>query len=251
VPGLPPIYKAVLSQGIALLLVKLLAALMPEQLIARLILQGSIAAMLGRLLKLPYWWVPINLLLPLTIVTTLSLHLPPWVFLLAFAGLALIQWNSGSERVPLYLSNARTWHALERILSQQGKIRFIDLGSGLGGTLFYLARRYPEETFTGIESAPLPYLVSRIRLRMSGLKNVRLRYGSFWTEDLSSYNVAYAFLSPVPMERLYQKAQQEMSGGSLLISNSFEVPGREADTVTVVDDNRRTHLYCFRLSKSA
>ena len=54
-----------LAQGLALLLTKLLTPLMPVLPEAQLILQGSMAAMGGRLLRLPYWWVPLNLLLPL------------------------------------------------------------------------------------------------------------------------------------------------------------------------------------------
>jgi SAM-dependent methyltransferase len=247
---LPPLLLAVLAQGIALLLVKLLPPLMPEMLAARLILQGSIAAMAGRLLKLPFWWVPINLLLPLAVVTTLTLELPSWLFLLAFIALLLIQWNSGSEQVPLYLSNRKTWQQLEKLLPQASETCFVDVGSGLGGTLFHLARRHPAGHFTGIESAPIPFAISRLRLKLSGLKNVELRYGSFWNEELSHYNVLYAFLSPVPMQRLYDKARHEMKRGSLFISNSFTVPGAEAERVLEVNDRRRTKLYYWRLDGS-
>lgn len=246
---LPPLVLALLAQGTALLLVKLLAPLMPDLLAAQLLLQGSFAAMAGRWLKLPYWWVPINLLLPLAIVTTLALQLPPWMYLLAFVALLLIQWNSGTERVPLYLSNRKTWQQLEQLLPVGTAVRFIDVGSGLGGTLLYLARRRPESHFVGIESAPLPFVFSWLRLKVSGVKNVELRYGNFWQETLSLYNVVYAFLSPVPMSRLYEKASTEMDEGSLFISNSFNVPEKAADQVIDVADRRRTRLYCWRIGK--
>lgn len=250
-PGLPPLINAVLAQAIALLLVKLFAPLLPELLPARLLLQGSIAAMAGRVLKLPYWWAPINLLIPLAVVTTLSLQLPPWLFLIAFVALALFQWNSGSERVPLYLTNRKTWRALEQLLPQQGQLRFLDLGSGLGGALFYLARQRPDGEFTGIESAPLPFAIAWCRLKLSGLTNLQIRYGNFWGEELSRYNVVYAFLSPVPMARLFDKAQKELPANSLFISNSFAVPAQDADEIIFVDDRRKTRLYCWRLRDKA
>lgn len=246
-PGLPPLIIAVLAQGIALLLLKLLAPLLPDLLPARLLLQGSVAAMAGRLLKLPYWWVPINLLLPLAVVATLSLQLPPWLFLLTFVALALIQWNSSSEQVPLYLSNRKTWQAIERHLPSQGKLHFADLGSGLGGALFYLARQRPEGQFVGIESAPLPFAIAWCRLKLSGLNNLQLRYGSFWNTELGEFTVVYAFLSPIPMTRLFEKIQREMPAGSLFISNSFRVAGQDADEVISVDDRRRTRLYFWKL----
>lgn len=246
---LPPLLLAVLAQTIALLAIKQLTAILPDLPAAQLLLQGSLAAMAGRVLKLPYWWVPINLLLPLAVVTTLALDLPPWLFLLGFVAVLLLQWNSGSERVPLYLSNRKTWRELAHMLPD-GELRFVDVGSGLGGVLFYLARQRPDGHFSGIETAPLPYLLSRLRLLLSGVKNVEIRYRNLWQEDLSRYNVLYAFLSPVPMARLYDKARTEMPPGSLLISNSFTVPEQPCDRVIEVNDRRRTQLYCWRISGS-
>ena len=64
---IPPLVLALAAQLLALLLVDFFAEAMPSQTLPRLILQGSIAAMIGRLLQVPYWWVPIHLLLPATL----------------------------------------------------------------------------------------------------------------------------------------------------------------------------------------
>lgn len=247
---LPPLILLVLAQGCGLLFLKLVSPLLPETITIHLLLQGSIAALAGHLLRLPRWWLPINLLLPFAAAYTLSLLLPPWIFLLAFLILWLVQWNSSSEQVPLYLSNRKTWQVLEHLLPQHN-IHFIDLGSGLGGTLFHLARRHPHGYFIGVESAPLPYAIARIRLRLSGLKNIELRYGNFWNIDLSPYNVLYAFLSPVPMKKLFDKASEEMKEGSLFISNSFSVPDHPAEQIHQVDDRRKTQLHCWWVKKQA
>jgi hypothetical protein len=45
--------------------------------------------------------------------------------------------------------------------------------------------------------------------------------------DLGAFDVVYAFLSPVPMAQLWEKARQEMKPGSLFVSHTFEVPGKE------------------------
>lgn len=247
---LPPLILLVLAQATALLLSKLATPLLPEPLYVQLLLQGSLAAIAGYLLRLPRWWLPINLLLPIAVVSTLALQLPPWLFLIAFLILWLLQWNSSSEQVPLYLSNHKTWQALETLLPQHD-IRFIDLGSGLGGTLFHLARRQPQGSFVGIESAPLPYALARLRLAFSGLKNVELRYGNFWNVDLGLYNVVYAFLSPVPMKKLYDKANLEMKQGSLFISNSFSVAEHPAEQIHQVDDRRNTQLHCWWIKRES
>lgn len=241
---LPPLILLVLAQGTALLLLKLIDPLLPEPLYSQLLIQGLLAAIVGHLLQLPRWWLPINLLLPLCVTLSLTLNLPPWIYLIAFLLLWLLQWNSNSEQVPLYLSNHKTWQALELLLPSHD-IRFIDLGSGLGGTLFHLAKRHPHGKFVGIESAPLPYLIARIRLAFSGLKNVELHYGNFWNVDLGLYNVLYAFLSPIPMKKLFDKASREMKQGSLFISNSFVVPEHPAEQIHQVDDRRNTQLHCW------
>ncbi len=241
---LPPLILLVLAQGSGLLLLKLVSPLLPDPVYIHLLLQGVFAAATAQLLRLPRWWLPINLLLPLAVALTLTLQLPSWVYLIGFLFLLLLQWNSNSERVPLYLSNRKTWQTLEHLLPEQD-IRFIDLGSGLGGTLFHLAMRHPHGKFVGVESAPLPYAIARIRLALSRLKNIELRYGNFWSIDLTPYNVLYAFLSPVPMQRLFDKASKEMKEGGMFISNSFTVPGHPADKIHKVDDRRKTTLLCW------
>ncbi|MGM0594696.1 MAG: class I SAM-dependent methyltransferase [Pseudomonadota bacterium] len=243
---LPPLLLALLAQGGGLLLAIALADWMPSLPAARLLLQGLFAALAGRLLGLPYWWVPLNLLLPLAVALALSLALPPWLYLLGFVALLLLQWNSGAERVPLYLSNRTTWQALDELLREQGGKQFIDLGCGLGGALLYLARRHPDKHFTGIESAPLPFALAWLRRRLAGLENVTIRYGSFWGLELGRYDRIYAFLSPEPMPRLLEKAQRELAPEGLLISNSFWPPAYRPDRQLTLGDRRRTRLYCWR-----
>ncbi len=243
---LPPLILLVLAQGSGLLILKLVSSLLPDPIYIHLLLQGAFAALTGQLLRLPRWWLPINLLLPLAVALTLTLQLPSWIYLIGFLFLLLLQWNSNSERVPLYLSNRKTWQALEHLLPEHD-IRFIDLGSGLGGTLFHLAKRHPHGKFVGVESAPLPYAIARIRLAFSRLKNVELRYGNFWNINLAPYNILYAFLSPVPMQRLFGKAREEMKEGSLFISNSFTVSDHPAERIHQVDDRRKTQLHCWQI----
>jgi len=82
---------------------------------------------------------------------------------------------------------------------------------------------------------------------MAGLGNCEWRWGDLWRTELSAYDVVYAFLSPVPMAALWEKAQREMRPGTLFISNSFAVPDVAAEQVIEVDDARQTRLFCYRL----
>lgn len=245
-----PLPRALLAQVAALLLLTLLLPALPNLPdTAQQATQGGLAALLGQLLGLPWWWLPINFLLPLAVSGLLLLELPPWIYLVAFAILALIYWNSAGERVPLYLSNRSTWQALEQLLAKQPtNVQFVDLGSGLGGTLFYLAKRYPQAQFVGVESAPLPFALAWLRARLHGLDNLQLRYGSLWDHPLGDYQWVYAFLSPQPMPRLYRKWQQEARPDSRLISNSFAVPDASPQCILKLHDRRQTQLYVYTMN---
>ena len=50
----------------------------------------------------------------------------------------------------------------------------------------------------------------------------------------------------LPMPRLYAQARAQMRAGTLLVSNSFAVPGVAAERVVEVADRRATQLHCYR-----
>jgi hypothetical protein len=209
---------------------------------------GVLAALIGsRVFELPWWWIVINLAFPVGVALSLTLSIDPWVYFAGFAVLLLINWNAGVTRVPLYLTNPKTWHALGNVVAEEQAASFVDLGSGLGGTLFALAKSRPECTFTGFETAPVPFLISSARQLLGQFPNVRICYGSIWDADLSQYDVVYCFLSPVPMPRLHDKARAEMRTDCLLISNTFHVENFEPDRTIVIEDGRKTNLLIWRL----
>lgn len=172
--------------------------------------QGGVAAFIGHRMGLAKWWVPVQIILPPATLVATAWQVPPWIFLLIYVVMVLVYWNTARNRVPLYLTNRTTWAAMAELLPVQKGGQFLDIGCGIGGALLYLARQRPDMTFTGIESAPLPFILAWLRRLLSGARNVTLKYGDFWKEDLSRYDVAYAFLSPEPMSRLYEKAKAEM-----------------------------------------
>ncbi|MBF6624358.1 MAG: class I SAM-dependent methyltransferase [Pseudomonas stutzeri] len=235
---------ALLATWLLLLLVARLAGLSVSLLVAAG-LQGLLAALIGKLLGLPRWWLPINLGFVPGLVLLQDHSLPPWLLLSGFVALLLLNWNALFERVPLYL----TGQAAEQLLMRQlarlpDGFRFIDLGSGLGGTLLRLAKAYPHGHFVGVETAPLAFVLCRLRCLLQ--PNCRVYLRSFWREPLGQYDVVYCFLSPAPMPTLWSKACAEMREDALLISNSFEVPGVEAEEVLPLDDWRRSRLLIWR-----
>lgn len=209
---------------------------------------GFSAAMIGRFIfRLPSWWIIINAVFIPATIGAMTLDLPGWIYLLAFILTLAVFWNVRTDRVPLYLTNKITWQALSGLLTENDKHRFIDLGCGLSGALRFLAQNHPEKSFVGVESAPLPFLISKLRQWLNPLPNLKIIHADIWGLNLSGYDAAYCFLSPAPMTRLYEKVKSEMSEGSMMISNSFDVPEHPpAETITV-DDGRKTRLLIWRL----
>lgn len=189
-----------------------------------IILQGVLAAALTFWRGLARWWIAIQLLFPIALLTVLALQLPPWLFLLAFVFLLSLYWSTFRTQVPFYPSGPATWNAVARLLPVGRTLNLIDIGSGLGGFVLEMARRRPDSRFIGIELAPLPWLISVLRGRFSGNTATFLR-GDYEALDFSGFDVVFAYLSPAAMPALWQKFQLEMRPGTLLLSYEFPIEG--------------------------
>ncbi len=190
------------------------------------------------------WWLPIHLAFLPGLVLSQRIDVPSYVPAALFATLLLVYWSTFRTQVPLYLSSRLVRNAVETLLPP-GVFTFLDVGSGLGGVQAQLSGRRPEGTFHGVEAAPLPFLWSWVRLRTRA--NCRVRWGSLWACDFGQYDVVFAYLSPVPMTELFEKARREMRPGSLFISNTFAVPECPPDRQLTVDDLHHSTLHVWTM----
>lgn len=205
---------------------------------------GGVALLLASLSRQPWWWRLMHgAFAPLGWAVNQFAIDPVW-FLLAFMLLLLVYRGAVTEQVPLYLSNQETVGRLSALIADWPGVRFLDMGAGLGSTLVPLAGARPDGRFTGVENAPLTWLLGR--LRSLGIRNLDWRWGDLWRTDLGQFDVVYAFLSPAPMAALWDKAKGEMKPGSLLVSNSFPVPEQEATQTIAVPSSPPRTLYCYR-----
>lgn len=214
------------------------------------LLAGSIAMALSYFAGLASWWLIIQLIFAPGLILMLTLSLPPWIYLVVFLMMLAVYWSTYQTQVPLYLSSNKVWIALEDFLPEKNDFRFIDLGSGLGGVLTHLAAIRTDGHYAGIESAPLPWLMSWLRTRR--YDSCEVYWGSIWDEQLAAshlaqYDVVFAYLSPVPMERLWHKAREEMRPGTVFISSTFTVPDQRPDQTLQIDDLHQSTLLVWRM----
>jgi len=248
---MPPSLKALLAQllgvagALALARAGFVGGLWPLVATQAVIATGS-----AWVLHSARWWLPIHLgFLPAVVLAhglTRQLGLHPAWYLAAFILLLLIYWTSFRTQVPLYLSNRATAQAVGHLLPSR-PARMLDIGAGTGSLLRPLARARPDCHFTGIELAPAPWLLGR--LLAAGASNIDWRRNDLFAPSWADYDVVYAFLSPVPMPAVWAKAQAEMKPGSLLVSNSFAVPGIDPEQRIEVTDRRGTQLYLYRIGE--
>lgn len=253
--------KALLIQALAFVLVLFSTFVLPifvpppYPLWGYVALQSIVAAGLSWVFQLPFWWRWIQLLLPIGLYLGVYLksvwQISGLWWLLVFLLLWLVFFNASRERVPLYLSNAETRKALKRLIKQQSemlarKIDFVDLGCGLAGAVSEVSHFEAVKRSVGVETAPIPFLVAKLRSFIAGGEVYR---HDLWKVHLHDYDVVYAFLSTEPMEALWQKVLREMRPGSLFVSNSFPVEGKAPSEVWELADRRQTKLFIYRVGE--
>jgi SAM-dependent methyltransferase len=242
-----PAVRALLCQlaafPLTLLAVYLLARAgsQPSYLVAALA-QGVFAGVLTWRWRLASWWIAICLLFPPALYGANKLDLPSWLFLTVFLFMLVLYWSTFRTQVPYYPSGKTAWVAVAEQLPQGREVKVIDIGSGLGGLVLDLARR-PHVQATGIELAPLPWLASWLRARLS---NSRARFirGDYESLDFGAYDAVFAYLSPAAMTALWGKAQREMRPGSMLMSYEFTVSEASPTVSLTLQDTGRT-LYIW------
>lgn len=241
-----PLRQALLAQLAGIVLAVGVAFIAPGgvSLLQVVVLQAVLAALIGQLLGAPRWWIPLHLGFLPAVVLASCLEIAPGWYLAGFVLLLLVYWRVDRSQVPLYLSNTATAAAVLRLLPAT-PCRMVDLGCGHGGLLRHLARARPDCKFVGVEHAPLPWLWARLAAWRE--RNLEIRYGDLWRTPLASFDVAYVFLSPAPMPRMYRVAKEQLRPESLLISNSFAIPGVAPSGQIAVADRRETQLYCYRI----
>jgi hypothetical protein len=203
---------------------------------------GVIAFALARWARLPWWWQIIHLFFAPCIWVGLQLPISPLWHLGAFIVLLLVFRGAASERVPLYLSGKECTVWLAALLPE--RTRLLDIGAGIGSLLSPLAERRPDLYLSGIDHAPLPWLVGKCRTWRT---RIDWRWGNFWTHSLTPYQAVYCFLSPAPMAALWEKACREMAAGSFFISKAFPVPGQVPEARLGPEDRPVDILYVYRV----
>jgi len=245
----PPAVRALLAQGAALVPCAALALTLDAfghglTLFQAVLLQGFLAMLITWKIGLAPWWRVIQLVFPLALLVASAFRLPPLVYLVVFILLLGWYWSTFRTQVPYFPSSQPVWEAVAAALPARPGLRIIDVGSGLGGMTLHLARLRPDIECTGIELAPLPWLYSFLRAKLTGSR-ARFIRGDYEKIQFQHYDLVFAYLSPAVMNALYAKARREMKAGALLISYEFAIPPYIPDK-TILTTEGAPPLYLWR-----
>ncbi|MFM9835472.1 MAG: class I SAM-dependent methyltransferase [Methylophilaceae bacterium] len=187
------------------------------------LMQAIIASIYSNLVGMARWWNWIHFCFPLGLWVMSMWQVPNELYLAGFLITLSLYWTTFRTQVPFYPSRPIVWQKVAELLPTDKAIRLIDIGSGLGDLSMHISRARPLSQIEGIEIAPLPWLVSMLRANLSRSKAI-FKLGDYNQLDFSQYDIVFAYLSPAAMPALWQKAQQEMRTGCLLLSYEFLIP---------------------------
>lgn len=115
-----------------------------------------------------------------------------------------------------------------------------DLGCGDGRTIITAARSYGAWA-VGIEIDPLRYLWCQLLITILGLRGrVKIVYGDFFGQDLSSADVVTCYLLQATNEKLQGKLLQELHPSARVVSHDFTFP-----RLQLLRQDREAELYLY------
>jgi len=120
----------------------------------------------------------------------------------------------------------------------------VELGSGWGGVARAAARRRPGAKIVAYELSLLPWLWSMGIALLAGYQRVTFVRRDFFEAELGEADVVLCYLFPGAMDRLSERLS-DLNVGSVVISNTFRLPGWEPDEVVELDDLYRTPVYRY------
>lgn len=218
-----PALRALLIQLMALLISLVLSQYFSLDVARFLLLQAVLALILSVRFGEAVWWRYIHVVFPILIGIFLYFQIASQYYLVGFLLSLGLFWTTYATQVPFYPSRSVVWRQVAELFPDHQSVRMIDIGSGMGDLCMAVALAKPKAEISGIEIAPIPWLISALRAYLKG-SCAKFRLGNYERLNFADYDVVFAYLSPAAMMNLWQKAQADMRAGCLLISYEFDIP---------------------------
>ena len=142
------------------------------------------------------------------------------LFLLAFATLISFIWVFA----PYFPTRKGHLKLITEVADLKPGEKAYELGCGDGRVSRALALAYPKATVEGLELAGLLFTWAWIEAKLSGAKNLRIRWKNIFWQDLSDADVVYVFgMTESLNQKLKTKFLAELKPGARIISYVFSM----------------------------
>lgn len=148
------------------------------------------------------------------------------VLILLIAGSAALAGLSAAPWLPTKPSQRR--HLLDNLELATGQT-VVDLGCGDGSMLFAVARLHPNVTCIGYDISLLPLFLAWVRkfLFFRAYRNVHIRFGNLFKQDLHGVDVVFIFLLSKCYPKLLTALQGKLDDQTKIIVEAWPFPGLE------------------------
>ena len=169
------------------------------------------------------------------------------LWFVCFVGLLFMTWGIITTTVPFVPIPEYIVEEVKKMIALKPGERFYDLGSGDGRVIAKIAAAYPNAFATGVEKAPLPYTLTRLRFLIKPLRNVKTLFRNFSRVPLHDADYVYMYLFPEVVEKLLPKMERELKLGVHVISCDFPFKTKEPISKKEIRKGREKHtLYLYQ-----
>ncbi|MDD4290316.1 MAG: hypothetical protein PHH83_03530 [Patescibacteria group bacterium] len=141
---------------------------------------------------------------------------------------------------PLFSTNKVFIKKILEEIDKNQNYNIYELGCGFAKFLIMAEKTLPNSKYVGIEYSFLPYMLTKIKLKLIKSK-IKIVCENFLKTNLQDAHIIYCYLIPDVMEKLSQKLKNECSN-TLIVSYRFSIPNIKLDK-TINFGNNKFYFY--------
>lgn len=113
---------------------------------------------------------------------------------------------------------------VNRVLKLKVGEKFLEIWCWIWWVSLFIAKKNPESFITWIELSPFFYMISKIRIFFSGLKNINIIYWNALKLDFEKYDIVYVFWLPKTIvNKIFPKIKWIKNKNFRFISYCFQM----------------------------
>jgi len=152
--------------------------------------------------------------------------------------------KTGAPPMPSSFGAARH---ISRLIPKSDKHTVIEVGAAWGHLAFPLALSHPASTIRAIEISPLPWLFMKFLEKLFRITNMRIERRNMFDISFRDADAIVCYLHSELLDELRPKFEAELRPGSLVVSNTYEIPGWTPTRIETRDDSYCPQIYVYRI----